>query len=176
MKLYCLRHGRTNYNDLGLCNGDPSKPVYLTAEGVKQAEQAAEALRDKPLERIFVSQLPRTQQTAEIVNRCHQAPLDVIPALNDIRSGCEGRSVADYQSAIAHDPLHAKVGDGESLFEYKQRVMGFLASLEERSESEVALVAHEETLRVIYGWMKGLDDHSLPKLRFENCEILECQS
>ncbi|MGB5467697.1 MAG: hypothetical protein WBM84_16615 [Sedimenticolaceae bacterium] len=40
----------------------------------------------------------------------------------------------------------------------------------------MALVAHEETLRVIYGWMKGLDDHSLPKLRFEDFEILECQS
>jgi alpha-ribazole phosphatase len=94
--------------------------VYLTAEGVAQAEQAAEALRDRPLDRIVVSQLPRTQQTAAIITRYHQVPGEVRPEVNDIRSGCEGRPVTEYQSAIPHDPVRARVNGGESLLEYTQ--------------------------------------------------------
>nr|WP_292992781.1 histidine phosphatase family protein [Nitrosomonas sp.] len=64
-----MRHGRTNYNDLGLCNDDPARDVYLTEAGIAQAQSAALALREVAFERILVSPLPRTRQTAEIVNR-----------------------------------------------------------------------------------------------------------
>ncbi len=38
MNLYLARHGRTNYNDLGLCNADPTVDVHLTALGIEQAK------------------------------------------------------------------------------------------------------------------------------------------
>lgn len=69
MKLLLMRHGQTNYNRLGLCNDDPRDAVYLTDLGRRQALAAAVALRAARLEHIFVSELPRTRQTAEIVNR-----------------------------------------------------------------------------------------------------------
>jgi len=46
MDFYCMRHGRTNYNDLGLCNDDPGRDVYLTETGIAQAQSAAHGLRD----------------------------------------------------------------------------------------------------------------------------------
>jgi alpha-ribazole phosphatase len=76
MKLYCLRHGETNYNRLGLCNDDPARDVHLTPEGTRQAQAAALRLRAAPLERIIItSELPRTWQTADIINRDHRVPL-----------------------------------------------------------------------------------------------------
>ena len=65
MKIYALRHGHTNYNQLRLCNGDPQKDVHLTKTGIRQAEAAAWELSGIPLERIFVSQLPRTRKKAQ---------------------------------------------------------------------------------------------------------------
>ena len=37
MKLYCMRHGETDYNRLGLCNDDPAVDVCLTDTGILQA-------------------------------------------------------------------------------------------------------------------------------------------
>ncbi len=69
-----MRHGKTNYNILRLCNDDPKREVHLTEKGSTQAEDAANKLKNVPIVRIIVSELPRTRQTAEIVNQYHPAP------------------------------------------------------------------------------------------------------
>ena len=77
MKLYLARHGRTNYNDLGLCNADPAVDVHLTPSGVAQAGALAEKLKLVPLDHIFASELNRTQQTAEIINKFHNLEIEI---------------------------------------------------------------------------------------------------
>jgi broad specificity phosphatase PhoE len=168
-----MRHGETNYNCLGLCNDDPRRNVYLTERGIQQAKQAAAKMRDKPVSYILVSELPRTRQTADIVNRYHHVPIHTIPALNDICSGFDGQPVTDYFAAIAHDPLHARAHGGESLLDHKHRIVGFLEDLRSRREDAVLIVAHEETLRVIDAWFRHRPDSSLRDLHFGNGEILE---
>ncbi len=173
MKIYCVRHGETNYNRLGLCNDDPARDVHLTATGIRQAEAVAEQLRPVPIERIVTSGLPRTRETADIINRYHQAPIEAHPALNDIRSGFESRPVADYFAATGSDRLNLRINGGESLLDYKARVVGFLEWLREQPESTVLVVAHEETLRVFMAWLEGLPDELMMNMCFANCEFLK---
>lgn len=172
MNLYVMRHGRTNYNGLGLCNDDPNADVHLDDTGRQQARAAAEQLRDVHLDRIIVSPLPRTRQTAEIVNRHHGAPIEVHPAIADIRSGFDGRAVSEYFAAIAHDPLNARANDGESLLEHKQRVLDFIDWLRQQQDGNVLVVAHEETLRVFVAYFEGgVPDQRLRDIPIGNCEI-----
>lgn len=173
MKLYCLRHGETFYNRLGLCNDDPGRDVRLTSEGIRQAEVAAERLRNVPIERIFTTELPRTRQTAGIINRHHHLPLESQAALNDIRSGFESQPVAEYFAATGHDRLHTRANGGESLLDYKQRVAGFIDWLATQPEAAVLVVAHEETLRVFAACLTGLSDEAMLELHYGNCELLE---
>ena len=173
MKLYCMRHGETGYNRLGLCNDDPSVDVQLTDTGIRQAEAAAEMLKANPIARIITSELPRTRQTAGIVNRYHNAPITSHPALNDIRTGFEGRPVSEYFAAVSHDRLHQRVNGGESLLDYKKRVLGFLDWLDKQPRQDTLVVVHEETLRVIKAQLDGLDDAAMPELDFANCEVIE---
>ncbi len=173
MPLWFMRHGQTNFNLLGLCNDDPRQDVHLTGRGIAQAEAAAEHLREKPLRRILVSELPRTRQTAEIINRYHQVVIDSHPELNDIRSGFNGRPVVDYFAATAEDPLHMRVNGGESLLDHKQRVERFLEKLQQQQKQDLLIVAHEETLRVVAAWFRGLPETALRELHFKNCEVLE---
>lgn len=173
MPLWFMRHGETTYNRLGLCNDDPQRDVPLTETGIQQAEQAAEQLRHKPLRRILISELPRTRQTAEIINRYHHVPIESAAALNDIQSGFDGRPVAEYFAAIAHDPLHARIHGGESLLDHKQRISQFLQDLQSRQEDAVLVIAHEETLRAISIWFQNLPDSALATQHFDNAEILE---
>jgi len=171
MKIYCMRHGQSEYNILGLCNDDPAKNVRLTAAGRQQAEQAATVLKETPLERIFCSRLPRTRQTAEIVNRHHRLPIEAHPAIDDIRSGCDGKPAEEYFRAIAHDRLNTRVGDGETLLEHKRRVLGFVEWLRGLPYAAVLVVAHEETLRVLAGFARRLSDEEMIDLAFSNCEV-----
>jgi probable phosphoglycerate mutase len=171
MNLYVMRHGRTNYNDLELCNDDPRADVHLDAIGEQQARAAAERLRDVTLDRIIVSPLPRTRQTAEFINHYHQAPIDVHADIADIRSGFDGRAVGEYFAAIAHDPLHARVNGGESLLDHKRRVLGFIDWLQRQPQKNILVVAHEETLRVFVAHFEAnVPDERLRDLHIGNCE------
>ena len=173
MKLLFVRHGQTIFNRLGLCNGDPMRDVRLTATGIAQAQQVAERLGERRIDRVICSELPRTRQTAEIINRPHGAPISVHPDINDIRSGFEDRPVEDYQRYIAADRLHTRPPGGESLLEHKARVSRFLDWLESLPEQTVLVVAHEETLRVVIARYRRLSDAQMVPLRIGNCEILE---
>ena len=73
MEIYLLRHGQTDYNVRGLCNDDPARAVNLNSAGIRQAMAAAERLKSTTISRILVSELPRTQHTAAIINRYHGA-------------------------------------------------------------------------------------------------------
>ncbi len=68
MKLIITRHAETNYNVAGLVNYDPAIDVFLTENGIRQAEELAEELRNKPIDLIIPSRLKRTKQTATIIN------------------------------------------------------------------------------------------------------------
>ncbi len=166
-----MRHGRTNYNDLGLCNDNPGRAVYLTETGIAQAQSAAHELRTAPLNRIIVSPLLRTRQTAEIVNRYHAVPIEIHTDLVDIRSGFESKPVSDYFAAIGHDPLRARVNGGESLLDHKQRVLHFIDWLKVQRDETLLVVAHEETLRVFIAYFEGgVEDTQLRDIHIGNCE------
>jgi len=172
MEIYFLRHGRTNYNDLLLCNDDPQQPVNLTQQGMEQAESAAQLLRHISFDRIITSPLPRTRQTAEIINHFHSVTIETHPDLADIRSGFDGKPVADYFAAIAEDPLHKRVNGGESLLDHKQRVLRFIDWLKTQNDKTLLVVAHEETLRVFTAYFEGnIADHQLRDIHIGNCEF-----
>ena len=173
MQLYVMRHGQTNYNIEGLCNDDPSKDVHLTERGKQQAQIVAEKLKDKSFEKILVSELPRTRQTVEIINQHHHVNITVHRLINDIRSGFDSLPVADYQNAIAHDPLHCKLNNGESLLEHKQRIVEFITWLQTQNFASVLVVAHEESMRVFYAYYNQLDDDEMIKLAFDNCDYYQ---
>lgn len=170
-QLLLVRHAQTNYNQLALCNDDPRVDVHLTAEGIRQAQVAAESLRGRPLDCILISELPRTAQTAAIINRYHQAPLRVDPRLNDIRTGFESRPVADYFAAVGHDRFNIRPVGGESLRDFQARVLPLLDELRSGSYRRILIVTHEETLRVLTGALRNIKDNDIQKLTFDNCQI-----
>ena len=172
MQLYLMRHGQTNYNLLELCNNDPRIDVHLTETGKQQVQRVAVTLREVSLDRILVSELPRTRQTADIINQYHQVPIEAVPALNDIRTGYEGRPVAEYFATIGTDRFNVRPEGGESVRDYQARVLPVLDWLCQQPWTSVLIVAHEETLRVLVGALRGLSPEELLALHFGNCETL----
>lgn len=168
MRFVGLRHGQSTYNLRQLCNDDPARDVSLTGLGIAQARAALPALRQYDLSTIYCSPLPRTLQTAQVVNAQLRLPLRVLDGLADICTGFDGRPVAEYQAAIAHDPLHARANGGESLLEHFQRVSACLDGLAGQGVEMPLLVAHEETLRVFKAWAERLPLEQVVGLAFAN--------
>ncbi len=169
MQIIGVRHGQSQYNLLGLCNDDPAAAVDLTPLGAEQAATAARHLQALRIDAVYCSPLLRTSRTARIIGEAIGVDVVDEPRLSDIRSGCESQPVAQYLSAIAHDPVHAKVGDGESLAEYRQRVEGFLCELSQVAFGCVLLVVHEETLRIFQSVCAGESLAAVAGRSFDNC-------
>lgn len=149
MKIYFVRHGETNYNELGLCNSDPRVDVHVIAEGLKQAQALADKLRAIPIDHIFISELKRTRQTAEIMNTFHGLRLEVDSRLNDIHSGFEGKPFTTYMEAldVVANRWTARFNGGESIEDMKQRVAAFLNDHKAKPHHVILIVTSEWIIR-----------------------------
>ena len=158
MKLYLARHGRTNYNDLGLLNSNPAVDVHLTEEGVKQANALAQKLKDVKLDHVFVSHLKRTQRTAEIINQLHNAPVDIDERLDDIRAGFEDKPVKEFFAALdaAPDKYNAHFNGGESIEDVKKRAKSFVDEIKGKPYQTVLVVTSKAVAQMIYAVAKDL--------------------
>ncbi len=79
MVVYLMRHGEPTYRDteaLGL-PGMGAELGQLTAEGMQQAELAAQDPRIQDCDLILASPYPRALQTAAIVSRRIDKPIDI---------------------------------------------------------------------------------------------------
>lgn len=162
---------------LGLCNDDPKVDVHLTKKGIKQAEALAEKLRPEKIDCIIISELPRTKQTADILNRFHKAPILVDPRINDIRNGFEGKPVEEYRAAMraAKDRWTVRFNGGENFEETKQRVALFLNDLRKRTEDSVLIVTHQAIAKHIYGNLHNLSNEEIVGIPADNIWCFDFQ-
>ncbi len=160
MHIYLARHGQTNYNELGLCNADPAVDVHLTETGIQQAQILADHLKGTGFEKIYVSELKRTQQTAAYINHYHSLPLSVDARLNDNRTGFEGQPAEDYYDALeaATDKWSFSQGDGETLNDVKARVEAFINELKSQSYNSVLIVTSMSIVQAFYGIVNSLSN------------------
>jgi broad specificity phosphatase PhoE len=161
MNVYLARHAEAEHNLNSICSSDPSIVYSLTKLGIEQAEALAEKLKDVPFDKIYVSQLTRTQETAEIVKKYHQDVQTIVDArLNDNITGFEGQPSKGYYAAIAaaEDKLHVRFNDGESLEEVRQRVTSFINDLKTQNYQTVLLVTSLIVIQEIFGIANDLDD------------------
>lgn len=173
MRIYFVRHGQSNYNVRHLCNDDPKKRVYLTKLGKGQIEDVARKLNNKNIEIIFASELPRTIQSAKIINKFHKVPIIIDFRINDRKTGFEGRPYDEYINTLKNNIFYEKVKYGESFQDEKKRVFSFLRDFRKLKYKHILVVAHEETLKIAYGYFNKLSDEEIWEIRVPNGYIME---
>ena len=143
-RVILARHGESEHNPGRLVNGDPSRPVALTARGMEEARELGRSLAGEDIELCVVTEFPRTHQTADLALDGRGVPRLVVPELDDPRFGdLEGRPIEEVRAFVREHGTTARVpGGGESRVEVIRRYSDGFDQVAARIERVVLVIAH----------------------------------
>ena len=170
MSIYLTRHGQTDWNVAYLIQGRLDVP--LNEEGKRQAEELALKLKDIPLDAIIVSPMKRAQDTAAIINRYHNLPIETDDRIVEQYYGqLEGKPRKGDVYLNHRQSLATRYPEGEGYFDVVYRVYGFLHELEEkRPNLNILVVAHGGMARVFNSYFYDMGNEEFVKFGLENCD------
>ncbi len=148
MLLFCVRHGESCYNAEGRLQGQSHTP--LSPLGERQAQAAANALSNRPIEAIYTSPLPRALQTAQAIGRALGLPIITDPRLMEIDVGIfqdllhvdiADRFPVESSAWKSSDPDY-RIPDGESRRDLMLRGRAAFDEIRARGHEQAAVVSH----------------------------------
>ena len=142
MKLYVLRHGETDYNKEGRFQGQNN--ISLNEEGKKQAQETRKELQNIKFDKVFVSPLKRTIETAKIVVPNYKIEIDN-RIIERSFGKLEGKkSIPDYEERIKEFEI-------ESIEELEKRVKCFIKEIlnEVQKDQNILVVTHGGVAQII---------------------------
>ncbi|MES2211585.1 MAG: histidine phosphatase family protein [Pseudomonadota bacterium] len=162
--LILVRHGNSEHNAANEYNSNPKHPNYrvsnLTALGQEQARKAAQKLlkagySDDQIHAVYVSPLPRTQETAMLMAETglfHPSKIIIDERLIEVRAGDrEGLSTDIFPGDHQLRP-DAAMYNGETNDDVKHRVMSLYDSIAAQSpDKHVVFVTHGMATRELTG-------------------------
>lgn len=169
MKLYLVRHAKTEWNALGRFQGSLDSP--LTEEGVRNTEALSGKIADIQLDGVYVSELPRAKKTARILVGDRKLPIVIDKRLNEMRMGrWEGKTHAEIrnESQKLLDRYFAQEIDfsapgGESYRALFERVFDFFRDLPK--DGNYLIVTHGMTLFFLTEILRGKKIDTIGKVR-----------
>ncbi|MDD3795348.1 MAG: histidine phosphatase family protein [Lachnospiraceae bacterium] len=137
MKLYIIRHGETQWNKLGLLQGQTD--ISLNENGKKLAVETGGSLREVPFSGVISSPLGRALETARLVTGDRNISIVTDERIQEISFGSlEGRPVKNsgdpettrkMQQFFLHPEQYEAPEGGESIEQLLERTGDFLTWL-----------------------------------------------
>ncbi|MFU2059589.1 histidine phosphatase family protein [Avibacterium volantium] len=162
LRFYFVRHGRTEWNEKGLLQGQGDSP--LTAEGIEGAIKTGKYLADVPFVAAYSSVLKRAMDTTQYIIGERNIPFFQHKGLNEHFFGSwEGvlvdsiRQSEEFQQ-MTKDPANyqAKSNGGETFAELAERAMQAVYDITNvHNEGNILLVSHGHTLRLLLALFDG---------------------
>ncbi|MCX6708990.1 MAG: histidine phosphatase family protein [Candidatus Woesearchaeota archaeon] len=145
MKLIIARHGETEENAKGICQGQSIGT--LSRKGIEQAKKLALRLKDEKIDKIYVSDLKRAKDTAqEIIKHHPKAEITYTPELREKNWGTyEGKRREEMNEADFKNDNY-RPEKGETRTEARQRAAKFADKLIKEHNKTILLVTHVGTI------------------------------
>ncbi len=169
-KLFLVRHGKSEWNKLGLWTGWTD--VSLDEDGEKEAIRAGELLKDEKIDQVYTSELKRTHQTFEGIKK-GSGKVDLThkshKALNERHYGIHtGKNKWQVKDEVGEEEFQrirrgwdVKIPEGETLKDVHTRVMPYYEENIKKDLTDnknVLVVAHGNTLRALIKHLDNLDE------------------
>lgn len=139
LTVYLVRHGETEWNRAGRCQGVTDIP--LTEKGIQQAQAVAQVFASQRLSCILSSPLQRAQETANRIATPHGLACETVPGLQEWDQGeLEGLTGAqllsnhtEFFQRWQHDPAQTPPPGGETLQVLQSRAWPIIDQLREHT-------------------------------------------
>lgn len=153
MKIYFVRHGKTEWNLEGRFQGYSGDSALLP-QAFEELELLGKHLSDLPFDAIYSSDLQRAKITAEQIARANQhcQTVQTTPQLREWSFGkLEGSKMAIFRSiypkqarALKHNLalFDNDLFEAESVHQVTQRMVDFVQSLKGQDIDRVLIVSH----------------------------------
>ena len=181
--LVLVRHGKSEWNLLGKWTGYTD--IGLVQQGIEEAQQAAEAIKDIPLDCAFISDLKRAQETFVEICRVLDIPAmkQVIdPALKERHYGIyTGKNKWEVQKEIGEEAFQklrrgwdVPIPEGETLKDVHARVVPYYEKhikpllLEGKN---LLVVAHGNSLRALVKHLEDIPEDKISELEIGTGEV-----
>lgn len=177
-RIHLARHGAVSDEWRDRVYGQMDVP--LSEKGMAQAETLAERLAEARIDAVYASDLSRALETARAIGRRHRLDVRPVPAFREASFGhWQGRRWLDVLSedadevrAIYADFGGAKMKDGESLAELRERVAPALREIVERHRGgSIAIASHGGVIRVILADALGMDLSASVRIEQTHCSL-----
>ncbi len=171
MKLYIVRHGEVPHNALKQYNNENED---LNENGIRQANELKEKIRNINYDIIISSPLLRAKHTAQIINVNNKEIL-INDKLKERDPGnLSGKPLTvtnrdeywNYNTTITY-------GTSENIRDFFMRVHNFLDDLKKEDYESVLIVAHSGVSKAFNGYFEGIKDGMFLDRGLKNCEIKE---
>lgn len=182
-KLFLVRHGKSEWNKLGLWTGWTD--VNLDEEGVKEARAVGEFLKEEDIHKVYTSELKRTHQTFEGIKETsgkHHLSHTPHKALNERHYGVHtGKNKWQIKEEVGEEEFKkirrgwdTPIPEGETLKDVHARVVPYyeenIKKDLERGEN-VLIVAHGNTIRALIKHLENLDEVQVADVELETGEV-----
>ena len=169
MNVYVMRHGTTVWNEKGITQGRSFN--MLSQKGKALTEQVSKNLKDVQIDVIFASPLMRTMQTANIINKYHNAKVIKDERLIEIHQGIftgKKRSSLTQEERELKNSRDSSCGM-ESYQSVYERVNNFIQSTKLNCPFEnILIITHNVCASLIYTILSN------QKVDFKNDEQVRC--
>lgn len=170
MTIYIVRHGQVDSNLNKIYNIEDED---INENGIRQAEELKEKIKDIDFDIIFCSPLLRAKHTAEIINSKNKEII-IETRLKERSSGNLSGKPLDFIDRETYWDYYTDVrfGTEENIKSFFERVHSFLDELKDMKYNKVLLVAHSGVSKAVYAYFNGIPENGkLLELGLKNAEI-----
>ncbi|MGV3708468.1 MAG: nicotinate-nucleotide--dimethylbenzimidazole phosphoribosyltransferase [Gemmatimonas sp.] len=171
--VYLVRHGQTDMNVQGRCQG--SLDVPMNDEGELQVAALAARLQGIRFDAAYTSPLQRAVRTARVIVGESAMNMEMVPGLSELSYGTwQGTSYDEWPEASGdlwrRSPHEMTFPEGESLADVRARVVpAFDAILRANQGKTVLIAAHGHLNRVLLGAVLADRAPSFWEIEQPNC-------
>ena len=170
MEIYLVRHGKTDWNVMHKIQGKVD--ISLNEEGIKQAKEVRDKLKNIKFNKIYVSPLKRALETCKVITDDNFV---VDKRLCERSFGnLEGTQITEDCIKKHWDyKLNSNEGGMETIKELLDRLKKFNNDLLDNEEDDkILIVSHACSIKSIYFNLIGYDENTdFLSFYLDNCKV-----
>ena len=179
MDILLVRHGATDWNLQGRCQGSTDRE--LSEAGLRQAKQIAALLAREKISAAYSSHLCRARQTAELISQPHDLPVLIEEELRELDHGeLEGLTFneiktryGDFLTRWRSEPADIRVPGGERLADVARRAWSRLNEIVKRHHGaeRILVVSHNFPILGIVCRISGTHLNDYRRFHLDPCGV-----